>query len=429
MTLDTHNDPAKDQETAATNRGDSSGTDETTYADFDSYANDIARQLFQGAAMFPDDPEADTGEIDPDNAAKDDVILDNPLVSFAFKVNPKYSQSFDPNDSYTSYRHIQIAQAAKEIRDLVSDLKRLQLEQERDSLAPAKSSGHQSANDIAKEDKKDSQQSEKQQSSRGDTDSTTKPSSLELKLESLTLQLNESKEREKDTNSSPVVSIDTSKEYEAIRLSIFELLERFRIITGSQIVYNTATSGVLIFSEGEVLLEYDKHFDTTLSDLLTKDEHEKFIELQPTNYFDDVRRIFNNTPLRSYPVDEKVYDNFDDTYSAWKSSDVVATLEITPNVAPVQGSALFRSKLPKDQLLAQAYSHFDDKEQVRINIISDNGPQATSGANDEQESEVVLLYTFTGSGPRRQAPSSAGFSEFIVLSQTKPMRLWWSTLM
>lgn len=181
----------------------------------------------------------------------------------------------------------------------------------------------------------------------------------------------------------------------------------------------TGNEGYFEYFMGFFGYVYRMYFEKEIPRVFTNKELRAYVELTPPDCFNEIRRVFGNTPLRAGIVDNLVHNDLHvDGYvelailehhcSAWKSSDIVTRFTFTSNglVFSNHGLAIFRTNQQLSLSFEEIKQHFENPDQVTVKPIL-NGRRV-----------ILIMYSYEGRAPRAFNRTPHGFTTFSVLRRT-----------
>lgn len=350
---------------------------------------------------------------------------------FHFDIDPKYRVPFFYHKLYYSYFTVREAEWTREFHELTAQWNQLQHHMKWHGIlyAPTTDAGKQYwALGVQLARKRSNLEAlAKQNSPDANAQLHLTKSIVALDKSLAELKRQQNQELERMECSATDTYLEDLTEVKRLRNLIIQKLHTFKILFANFAYFYdaTETNGYYVFLDDMVKVVYKDDIEPHIVGMFTNKEKHAYIKHYPTNYFTEVRRMMDNTPLHACNLDSIQSSRretkteiaaFERQCSAWKSSEIVTRfaflLEIT--VFSNYGLAIFRVKPGEMEYFDVAKQHFDNPDQVTIKCIMQFSPFWGRG-----EFIMLLIYSHEGNAPRATKSTANGISKLTILRQTK----------
>lgn len=350
---------------------------------------------------------------------------------FHFDIDPKYRDSFNYDKLYYSYFTVREAEWTKEFHELTSQWNQLQHHMKWHGIlkAPTTDAGKKYwALGVQLARKRSNLEALAEQSSpdaNAQLHLTKSIVTLDTTLAELKRQQNQ--ELERMECSATDIYLEDLTEVKRLRNLIIQKLHTFKILFAnfSYFYDETGTNGYYVFLDDMVKVVYKDDIEPHIAGIFTNKEKYAYIKHHPPNYFTEVRRMMDDTPLHACNLDtiqssrretKAEIAAFERQCSAWKSSEIVTRFAFLPELTVFSnfGLAIFRVKPGEMEYFDVAKQHFDNPDQVTIKCIKQCLAFWGGG-----EFIMLLIYSYEGNAPRATKSTANGISKLTILRQTK----------
>lgn len=356
----------------------------------------------------------------------------NSFPDFHLDIDPKYRDSFNFNQLYYASHTVYDHERKKEIKTLVARWKQLrqQVQSYQSNLAPKTDTGKKYQAVCLQLARKRSNLEVLTKQSSPDANAklylTKEIATLELTIAELKRQPKQKTERLEflATDSHLEDLADLEKTHNLIK-------EKFHMLkvsmTSRPYLYDeTSFNGYFLYQNHRVETVYKYILRWLVEGVFSTEESKAFAEEIPSDYFNDVRRVFGNTLLRAGPFDYKPRGSangeedpvdmalLENEASLWKASDIVTKFSFTSN-GPVysnHGLAIYRSSKKDVLSLEEPKQHFDNPDQV---IIKNLDFSLAKGGGFK----VLIMYSYEGNAPQTSIQTPDGVTTMTILRQLK----------